>query len=135
LTQIIEKNYLVDLLKSVPQIGDVVHYEVRNHLLTVEDPQFVFFLRNIAWDRFAEEVGYLGINFQSRYDFALSFAGSERNIAESIFSNLGEREIEVFYDKNEQHRILAVSPVTSKPAGKGRIKTSHSEVLYSYLVS
>jgi len=26
-----------------------------------------------------------------------------------------------------------VSPVTSKPATKGRIKTSHSEVLYSYL--
>jgi hypothetical protein len=25
-----------------------------------------------------------------------------------------------------------VSPVTSKPANRGRIKTSHSEVLYSY---
>jgi len=25
-----------------------------------------------------------------------------------------------------------LSPVTSKPATKGRIKTSHSEVLYSY---
>ena len=107
LTQIIEKNYLVDLLRTVPGIADVVHYEVRNHLLTVEDPQFVFYLRNIAWDRFAEEVGYLGINFPSRYDFALSFAGSERNVAETIFANLGEREVEVFYDKNEQHRIIA----------------------------
>jgi len=48
LTQIIEKNYLVDLLRVVPQIGDVVHYETRNHVLTVEDPQFVFYLRNIA---------------------------------------------------------------------------------------
>ena len=94
-------------MKTVPYIADVIHYEVRNHLLTVEDPQFVFYLRNIAWDRFAEDVGYLGINFPSRYDFALSFAGSERNIAEAIFANLGEREVEVFYDKNEQHRILA----------------------------
>ena len=42
LTQIIEKNYLVDLLRAVVGIADVVHYEVRNHLLTVEDPQFVF---------------------------------------------------------------------------------------------
>jgi hypothetical protein len=107
LTQIIEKDYLVDLLRAVPLIGDVVHYEARNHLLTVEDPQFVFYLRNISWDRFAEEVGYLGINFPSRYDFALSFAGSERNIAEALFANLREREVEVFYDKNEQHRILA----------------------------
>jgi len=107
LTQIIEKNYLVDLLRAVPQIAEVVHYETRNHLLTVEDPQFVFYLRNIAWDRFAEDVGYLGINFPSRYDFALSFAGTERNVAEAFFANLGERELEVFYDKNEQHRILA----------------------------
>jgi hypothetical protein len=27
---------------------------------------------------------------------------------------------------------LSVSPVTSKPASRGRIKTGHSEVLYSY---
>jgi formate/nitrite transporter FocA (FNT family) len=32
-------------------------------------------------------------------------------------------------------KLVTLSPVTSKPAGKGRIKTSHSEVLYSYLVS
>jgi hypothetical protein len=107
LTQIIEKHYLVDLLRSVAGIGEVVHYESRNHLLTVEDPQFVFYLRNIAWDRLAQDVGYLGITFPSRYDFALSFAGADRNLAEAIFVNLEEREIEVFYDKNEQHRILA----------------------------
>lgn len=107
LTQIIEKNYLVELLAALPQAADVIHYEQRNHLLTVEDPQFVFYLRNIAWDRFAEDVGYLDIQFPSRYDVALSFAGSERRLAEAIFNNLEARELEVFYDKNEQHRILA----------------------------
>jgi len=107
LTQIIEKSYLVELLDALPQAADVIHYEQRNHLLTVEDPQFVFYLRNIAWDRFAEDVGYLGIQFPSRYDVALSFAGTERHLAEAIFNNLEARELEVFYDKNEQHRILA----------------------------
>jgi hypothetical protein len=107
LTQIVEKDYLVELLHAVPQIAEVIHYEQRSHLLTIEDPQFVFYLRNIAWDRFAEEVGYLGIKFPARYDFALSFAGTERELAEMIFHNLEDREIEVFYDKNEQHRILA----------------------------
>lgn len=107
LTQIIDKNYLTELLESLPQAADVIHYEQRNHLLTVEDPQFVFYLRNIAWDRFAEDVGYLGIQFPSRYDVALSFAGTERPLAEAIFNNLTARELEVFYDKNEQHRILA----------------------------
>ena len=31
--------------------------------------------------------------------------------------------------------MMSVSPVTSKPASRGRIKTGHSEVLYSYQVS
>jgi hypothetical protein len=107
LTQIIEKNYLVDLLKSQPEMSELIHYESRKQSLTIEDPQFVFYLRNIAWDQFAEDVGYIGLNFPSRYDFALSFAGADRNVAEAIFLNLRDREIEVFYDKNEQHRILA----------------------------
>jgi hypothetical protein len=76
-------------------------------MLTVQDPQFVFYIRNISWPRFAEEIGYLSIEFPSRYDFAISFAGSDRDIAEYIFKELQENEFEVFYDKNEQHRILA----------------------------
>jgi hypothetical protein len=107
LTQIIEKSYLFDLLKSLPAVSDVIHFDEQGRLLTIEDPQYVFYLRNIAWHSFAQEVGYSSIEFPSRYDFALSFAGADRNIAESIFDNLQERELEVFYDKNEQHRILA----------------------------
>ena len=37
----------------------------------------------------------------------LSFSGSDRAVAEAIFSGLEENEFETFYDKNEQHRILA----------------------------
>ncbi|MFI4973409.1 MAG: TIR domain-containing protein [Caulobacterales bacterium] len=47
------------------------------------------------------------MDFPSRYDFALSFSGSDRRIAEALFNALSEFEMEVFYDKNEQHRILA----------------------------
>ncbi len=37
----------------------------------------------------------------------MSFAGSDRDIAEGLFAALQENELEVFYDRNEQHRILA----------------------------
>jgi hypothetical protein len=105
LIQIIEKDYLRELMDAVPAINEVLHFEER--LLTIEDPQYVFFLRNLSWPRFATEIGYLSVDFPSRYDFALSFAGSERGIAEAIFKRLQDGEFEVFYDKNEQHRILA----------------------------
>jgi len=84
-----------------------MHFEPTTHVLTVEDPQFVFFLRNLEWSKFAERIGYVNIKFESRFDFALSFAGADRQYAEGLFSLLAEREFEVFYDRNEQHRILA----------------------------
>ena len=37
--------------------------------------------------------------------------------------------------KKQDSRCTGVSPITSKPASRGRIKTSHSKVLYSYQVS
>jgi len=67
----------------------------------------MFFIRNLIWSKFAKQVGYYSISCGSRYDFALSFAGEDRFLADAIFNSLLEREVSVFYDKNEQHRILA----------------------------
>lgn len=106
-TQVVEKGYLLQLMNGDPEIAAVLHYDPRSRELTVEDPQFVYFLRNISWSRFAEDAGFLTMEFPSRYDFALSFAGPDRAIAEALFDRLEEREFETFYDKNEQHRILA----------------------------
>jgi hypothetical protein len=53
---------------------------------------------------------FFGLNSQKKlatYDFALSFAGENRDLASKINALLLEREISVFYDKNEQSRILA----------------------------
>jgi hypothetical protein len=72
----------------------------------VEDPQFVFFIRYLPWKTFSKDLGFCNVDFSSRYDFALSFAGSDRKIAEALFNALREREVIVFYDKQEQERIL-----------------------------
>ena len=106
--QVVDKQYLQDLIESDPNISHVIHYDATAEQLTVEDPQFIFFIRNIPWKRFAVDLGFLGVEFENRYDFALSFAGEDRAIAEELFRQLQESESEVFYDKNEQHRILAV---------------------------
>lgn len=106
-SQVATKGFLQELVAESNDIQSVVHYDSTNATLVVQDPQFVFYIRNLSWSRFAQEVGYISIEFPSQYDFALSFAGSDRDIAEAIFNELSERELEVFYDKNEQHRILA----------------------------
>lgn len=106
--QVVDKGYLRELIESDVDISQVVHYDSSAEQITVEDPQFIFFIRNIPWKQFAADLGFLGVEFENRYDFALSFAGEDRSVAEELFRQLQDAESEVFYDKNEQHRILAV---------------------------
>lgn len=105
--QVVDKGFLGNLIDSKPNIREVLHFDAASRLLTVEDPQFLFYIRNIPWRDFARNLGFLSVDFERRYDFALSFAGSDRDIASAIFEKLVQEELEVFYDKNEQHRILA----------------------------
>jgi hypothetical protein len=106
-SQVVDKGYLEGVLTTFPDVGEVLHFDPDTTVLGAEDPQFVFYIRNIPWKKFAERVGYLNVDFESRYDYALSFAGSNRNLAELIAEALKDRELAPFYDKDEEHRILA----------------------------
>lgn len=106
-SQVVIKGFLKDLIDSSQDIQRVLHFDSVSKTLVVQDPQFIFYIRNLSWPQFADEVGFMSLEFPSRYDFALSFAGSDRDIAEALFNVLQENELEVFYDRNEQHRILA----------------------------
>ncbi len=109
-SQIVDKGYLEQVISDESMnLSNVFHYEPEGQVLSVEDPQPIYYLRNIQWNQFAQKVGYINIHFDSRYDFALSFSGADRSYAEKLFNILQESEFEVFYDKNEQHRILAES--------------------------
>lgn len=105
--QVVDKGFLETHISDTDEIQDVIHYDSNSRILTIEDPKFMFYIRNLLWTKFAKQVGYVSIAFKSKYDFALSFAGENRTLAEKIFSKLLENDIAVFYDKNEQHRILS----------------------------
>lgn len=107
INQIVEKGFLRKLVDENVILHDVIHYDDQSNVLTIEDPKFFFYIRNILWNKFAEQIGFIGIEFSKPYDFALSFAGENRDLAERLSHRLLEQEISVFYDKNEQHRILA----------------------------
>lgn len=105
--QIVEKGFLTQMFDRDSTLGEVLHYNDRSQQLTVEDPKFIFYIRNIPWHSFAQKLGFSSLDIRTRYDFALSFAGADRKLAEQLFSILSEEyELSVFYDKNEQHRIL-----------------------------
>jgi hypothetical protein len=105
-----EKGWLEALLQDPEKaetLSPYFHYESSTTVLSVEDPKLVFYLKNVIWRVFTRQVGYRANYFKGRYDFALSFAGADRNVAKALHDVLERREVACFYDENEQHRIIA----------------------------
>ena len=105
--QVVEKGYLATLLADKSDVlGEFFHFDEDTSVISAEDPRLIFYLKNLNWRAFAKDVGFSSQEFKGRYDFALSFAGEERSIAQRLCHLFSEREISVFYDEDEQHRIL-----------------------------
>lgn len=56
ISQVIEKGYLKKLIDENDSLQDVVHYDDQSNILTIEDPKFLFYIRNIPWNQFAKEI-------------------------------------------------------------------------------
>ena len=107
--QIVDKGFLADHIAKNPELQDVIHFDVSTSELSIEDPKFFYYAKNLLWSKFCQQVGYRSVEFDSRYDYALSFAGADRDVADGLCTFLTARELSIFYDVNEQHRILATN--------------------------
>jgi hypothetical protein len=108
--QVIDKGFLTSLLadpEKRPILEPHFHYDPDSTVLSVEDPKLILYLKNLVWRAFTKKVGFSSEYFERPYDFALSFSGANRHIAERLRDLLTERELSVFYDRDEQHRIIA----------------------------
>jgi hypothetical protein len=83
-----------------------MHLDTLTNVLSIEDPQAAFFLKNLDMAEFAKRIGFRKIDFATAYDVALSFAGEDRDFAQALNDQLEDRGLTVFYDHAEQARIL-----------------------------
>lgn len=104
--QIVEKPYLAGFLEKNSDLQDIIHFDEYTKILAIEDPKFIYYIKNILWAKFVKEAGFISIDFKAKYDFAMSFAGEVRPLIELVRSYLKEEEAEVFYDYDEQHLIV-----------------------------
>ena len=103
-TQILKKGFLAQHLSDDADASKLIHLSEEN-FLSVEDPRFVFFLRHIDWPKYREEIGF-GPESQNNYDFALSFAAPQRDLARELNDALTEAGFGVFFDEVERDRML-----------------------------
>lgn len=106
ISQISDKGYITQLITNNDSLAKVLYYEPAAKLLAIEDPKFIFYIKNINWDRFAKDMGFKQEPVNASYDFALSFSGQKRIYAEKLFAYLTENEYSVFYDKDHAADIL-----------------------------
>jgi hypothetical protein len=103
--QVVDKGWLAGHAAS-DDIAQVLHYDPDGKVLSVEDPQLVFYLRNLDWQAFPRALGFENVELEHAYDFALSFAGEDRPLADALYEILDADDYVVFYDLNEQARIV-----------------------------
>lgn len=104
--QIIEKGYLKDFIEERQDaFGMFAHFDGISDILSVEDPKAYYYLRHVSWPKFVRTCGFSKLDFKSKYDFALSFAGADRDLAEALAEALKDRELQVFYDFDERANI------------------------------
>ena len=110
--QVVDKDFLFGLLNDAEKKGmfeNILFYDKDTRVIGIEDPKYLFYIKNIVWRGFTRQCGFAGDYFKGKYDFALSFAGPDRPLAACLYRKLAEREIGVFYDFNEQHLILGAN--------------------------
>jgi len=65
----------------------------------------MFYLKSIDWGQFSKLCGFTSYSNQREYDFALSFAGVDRDIAENMASLLKGEGFNVFYDQDFSDKL------------------------------
>jgi len=88
LAHVVEKGFLKKLLEDKSTLQDAIHFDDHSKILSIEDPKFFFYLKNIPWNEFAKQIGFNDVKLKKPYDFALSFAGENRDLAEEIYNQL-----------------------------------------------
>jgi GTPase SAR1 family protein len=82
-------------------LSDILIFE--SDTLTIDDPVFRFYLDHVDFDRVRSLVKIRGDEYE--YDIAVSFAGEDRAVIQTLVKEMEQRGIEVFYDFNETARL------------------------------
>ena len=98
------RNSFYRAMKSLPKVieenelSDILIFE--NGTLTIDDPVFRFYLDHLDFSRVRSQVNIRRVGYE--YDVAVSFAGPDRTVVETLVRELESQGLEVFYDFDEQ---------------------------------
>ncbi|MEK6758716.1 MAG: hypothetical protein AABY51_03000 [Deltaproteobacteria bacterium] len=102
----IKDHRLPVLLESKPTCARHFYYNAETKSFAIEDPALFYFLKHLDWDYLRVACGFKETDKDYEYDFAISFAGENRDLARFIAEQLEILDAHVFYDEHFEANFL-----------------------------
>lgn len=102
----IKETRLPILLRDKPACAKHFYYNSDTKNFAIEDPALFYFLKHLSWAKLRHDCGFRAAGRDFEYDFAISFAGENRNLAREIAQQLAMLDAHVFFDEQFETNFL-----------------------------
>jgi len=102
----IKERRITIVLESKPICDRYFYYNADTKSFAIEDPAFFYYLQHLDWNKLRLDCGFREDDQDYKWDFAISFAGENRNLARNIADFLGILDCTVFYDQYYEANYL-----------------------------
>lgn len=102
----IKEHRITIVLESKPICARYFYYNTDTKTFAIEDPAFFYYMQHLDWDQLRLDCGFRDGDKKFNWDFAISFAGENRDLAKSIADQLGILDCTVFYDQYYEANYL-----------------------------
>jgi hypothetical protein len=95
----VKEKRLSVLIESKPLCEYYFYYNAETKLFAIEDPALFYYTKHLNWDELRKACGFRSGIRDYDFDFALSFAGENRQLARTIADQLEILDCSVFFDE------------------------------------
>jgi hypothetical protein len=95
----IKEKRLTTLIESKPLCARYFYYNQETKKFAIEDPALFYYLKHLDWDQLRNECGFRAVQTDYEFDFAISFAGENRDLARMVATQLEILDCAVFFDE------------------------------------
>jgi hypothetical protein len=95
----IKEKRLSILIESKPICERHFYYNSETKLFAIEDPALFYYLKHVDWEEIRKGCGFRSGQKDYDFDFAISFAGENRDLARAISTQLETLDCAIFFDE------------------------------------
>ncbi len=102
----VKERRLLVLIQSKAICARYFYYNEETKNFAVEDPAVFYFIKHLDWNALRSDCGFRESSKDYEYDFAISFAGENRELARCLARNLEILDARVFFDEYFETNFL-----------------------------